>query len=868
MKTLFFLILFPALAHAGPYYELVDNTVVGTATMTISGYIGVAASSTTPTTYKFRIDGPGGYIQFPDGTQQVTAGGGGGASTIAVNASQFSGNGGTATPLNLVTSSVTLHGMGVSAATANKLVLRDATGSFAMQTATGTLSGNATTASAFDHTPSACGTGQYASAQSAAGVLTCSTPSGVGDNLGNHTATTTLTTAYQINSSSSAAITGTLRVGTAGDPTGSRLSAWSTTTNEVAVYGVAQGSNLAYGLRGSASGANWNYGVMGSANLGTQNAAFATSASNPAAGANNYAFYSLSEAQSVFTGQVNVSSNVVVVGSVTANKYYGDGSALTGIPTAAQLTSTASALTAEISNRTNADLLLIPSSATGTYPLSISGSAATVPQAGVNLSTVTANHVLKSGDTMTGQLTNTSSITITGNDGLLFGNSTPISWKSSSGNPLSTLFLDANNILQIGGASTNFGSPVKLSYDLTTTSSITITGNGGQFGLSVSSNVYIMGYSSANAYYGSGSNLTGIATTAQLTSTASAVTALENNRVLRAGDTMTGPLTVSGSSLTVNGAMNVKKIYIDHAYSNPDNDRQDLVIDHNADFGDFIRLISNDYLAGTFTSNIGGGGTKAKMTLYNSATGTNIVVDPDSGVTTSSNVIAGAYYGNGSTLAGVVQSTATGNYLFRVATATYLATAPGACGAGQYISGLTADGTKTCGTPAGGGDVLLASTQTFTGQNTFSNVNGGLPNFTGMVAFFANGVGVCPEGWILANGTDISTITFSALFTIMGYSFGGSGVNFTKPNMTTDGSFLRSTGGAAAAFGTKQTSANLSHAHNERDHTDRPLYTNTGGSNITFTGVATGGTTLLNTDVSGGSESRPINYAMTPCIKY
>lgn len=73
MKALFFLILFPALSYAGPYYEQVISTTAGTSTMTISGYIGVAASSTTPTVMRFRIDGPGGYIQFPDGTQQTSA---------------------------------------------------------------------------------------------------------------------------------------------------------------------------------------------------------------------------------------------------------------------------------------------------------------------------------------------------------------------------------------------------------------------------------------------------------------------------------------------------------------------------------------------------------------------------------------------------------------------------------------------------------------------------------------------------------------------------------------------------------------------------------------------------------------------------
>jgi len=41
--------------------------------MTISGYIGVAASSVTYSTYTFVINGVDGYLQFPDGTKQTSA---------------------------------------------------------------------------------------------------------------------------------------------------------------------------------------------------------------------------------------------------------------------------------------------------------------------------------------------------------------------------------------------------------------------------------------------------------------------------------------------------------------------------------------------------------------------------------------------------------------------------------------------------------------------------------------------------------------------------------------------------------------------------------------------------------------------------
>lgn len=141
-------------------------------------------------------------------------------------------------------------------------------------------------------------------------------------------------------------------------------------------------------------------------------------------------------------------------------------------------------------------------------------------------------------------------------------------------------------------------------------------------------------------------------------------------------------------------------------------------------------------------------------------------------------LVAGTDYlapnGDGSGLSGVIQSTATGNYLFRVATATYLATAPGNCSAGEFISGLTADGTKTCATPAGGGDVVAAGTNTFTGSNTFASsvtfagaVIGAVKSTatTNMAAtsYAATSLGnVCVTGSTLTFIADGKNVTFTA----------------------------------------------------------------------------------------------------------
>lgn len=44
--------------------------------------------------------------------------------------------------------------------------------------------------------------------------------------------------------------------------------------------------------------------------------------------------------------------------------------------------------------------------------------------------------------------------------------------------------------------------------------------------------------------------------------------------------------------------------------------------------------------------------------------------------------------------------------------------------------------------------------------------------------------GTAPSGWLLCDGTSgYSTTTYATLFAVVGYSYGGSGVSFTVPNM-------------------------------------------------------------------------------------
>ncbi|MEK6888437.1 MAG: tail fiber domain-containing protein [Candidatus Aenigmatarchaeota archaeon] len=81
------------------------------------------------------------------------------------------------------------------------------------------------------------------------------------------------------------------------------------TTAGSGVYGYARrttGTN--YGVVGNAdgSGATTNIGLYAAATLGTTNQALYIEASNPGAGANNWALYSASQAQSYFAGNVGI----------------------------------------------------------------------------------------------------------------------------------------------------------------------------------------------------------------------------------------------------------------------------------------------------------------------------------------------------------------------------------------------------------------------------------------------------------------------------------------------------------------------------------------------------------------------------------
>lgn len=137
-------------------------------------------------------------------------------------------------------------------------------------------------------------------------------------------------------------------------------------------------------------------------------------------------------------------------------------------------------------------------------------------------------------------------------------------------------------------------------------------------------------------------------------------------------------------------------------------------------------------------------------------------------------------------------------------------------------------------------------------------------NLVGAVMFFAGAA--CPGGWLLADGSLKPKSSYPELASYLGNIYGETATDFGLPNMT-DGSFIRGTGGNAANIGVKQTDIIRYHTHTEGNFVN---YNDPGvakGSNGYTRGVASTQQTL-DMSPAGGAETRPLNYAMTPCVKY
>ncbi|MCD1634500.1 tail fiber protein [Martelella mediterranea] len=136
----------------------------------------------------------------------------------------------------------------------------------------------------------------------------------------------------------------------------------------------------------------------------------------------------------------------------------------------------------------------------------------------------------------------------------------------------------------------------------------------------------------------------------------------------------------------------------------------------------------------------------------------------------------------------------------------------------------------------------------------------------GQVAFF--GMTTAPTGWLKANGAAVSRTSYSALFAVIGTTFGvGDGAaTFNLPDLR--GEFIRAFDDGRGVdsgrlFGKWQPDEMRSHTHTTQ------IANQGGGATRWIAPNSTDGSVaFLNTGAYGGSETRPQNRALLACIKY
>jgi hypothetical protein len=137
----------------------------------------------------------------------------------------------------------------------------------------------------------------------------------------------------------------------------------------------------------------------------------------------------------------------------------------------------------------------------------------------------------------------------------------------------------------------------------------------------------------------------------------------------------------------------------------------------------------------------------------------------------------------------------------------------------------------------------------------------------GSVFYFA--AGSAPTGYLSCNGSAVSRTTYAALFAIVGttYGVGDGSTTFNLPDLR--GEFIRGLDGgrgvdSGRTLGSAQADDLKAHTH------DITPYQYGGADYDRITGNDNGGFAwpTIQTGSTGGTETRPRNIALLPCIKY
>lgn len=143
-----------------------------------------------------------------------------------------------------------------------------------------------------------------------------------------------------------------------------------------------------------------------------------------------------------------------------------------------------------------------------------------------------------------------------------------------------------------------------------------------------------------------------------------------------------------------------------------------------------------------------------------------------------------------------------------------------------------------------------------------------------------------PDGFLRCDGSALDKTIYAALFAMIGYTYGRSGDKFLLPNFS-DGKFMRSIGGNAAALGTAQGGAidvnSLQLNSYTGDNAGSRYVYGTGssadyravaftysstGSDIGYRSSAGKGNAAIFSSTKKANENRPLNMAVVVLIKY
>jgi microcystin-dependent protein len=156
------------------------------------------------------------------------------------------------------------------------------------------------------------------------------------------------------------------------------------------------------------------------------------------------------------------------------------------------------------------------------------------------------------------------------------------------------------------------------------------------------------------------------------------------------------------------------------------------------------------------------------------------------------------------------------------------------------------------------------------------------PHNAGMTVMWSGTNAAIPAGWLLCDGASVATATYPALFTALGYAYGGAGANFNLPDLVArfpKGSATQTATTGGANSKTLSTAEMPSHTHTVTDpgHNHQFGGGSGGGSGANFpttmafqglyTYSATTGITNSNTGGGGSFDNQPAFLELQYIIK-